>query len=103
MTISMTIPHSMKIKNILAALAAMLATAVTLIAQTQPQPQSEFVPVNSLPPADQLPAAPLLVIAYAFVWVAVLVYLWSISRRLSKVNGEIEALRRSAPKGSVSR
>ena len=33
--------------------------------------QSEFVPVDALPPADQLPAAPLLITAYAFVWVAV--------------------------------
>ena len=32
--------------------------------------EEEFVPVNSLPQAEQLPAAPLLIAAYAFVWVA---------------------------------
>ena len=42
--------------------------------QLQPPPgQSEFVPVDSLPPSDQLPAAPLLIAAYAFVWLAVMV------------------------------
>ena len=50
------------------------------------------MPVDSLPPAEQLPAAPLLVAAYAFVWVAVMVYVWSIWRRLNKVEAEMRAL-----------
>ena len=59
----------------------------------QPPPgQSEFVPVNELPPADQLPAAPLLVVAYAFVWLAVMFYLWTIWRRLNKVEADMRAL-----------
>ena len=57
-----------------------------------PAGQSGFVPVNTLPAADQLPAAPLLVSAYAFVWVAAMVYLWSIWRRLNKVEGEMRSL-----------
>jgi CcmD family protein len=61
--------------------------------------QSEFVPVSELPPADQLPAAPLLVTAYAFVWVAVLFYVWTIWRRLNKVEQDMQALaRRSQPR-----
>jgi CcmD family protein len=61
--------------------------------------QSEFVPVSELPPADQLPAAPLLVTAYAFVWVAVLFYVWTIWRRLNKVEQDMQALtRRSHPR-----
>ena len=51
--------------------------------------QTEFVPVTELPPSEQLPAAPLLIAAYAFVWIAVLAYLWLIWRRLSKVEQEI--------------
>ena len=54
--------------------------------------QSEFVPVNSLPPAEQLAAAPLLVAAYAFVWFALMIYLWSIWRRLTKVETDMRAL-----------
>ena len=56
--------------------------------------QGEFVPVNELPPADQLQAAPLLITAYAFVWVAVLFYVWTIWRRLNKVEKDMQALAR---------
>jgi CcmD family protein len=80
----------------------MLLTSFVLIAvpalALQPPPgQSEFVPVDSVPPADQLPAAPLLVGAYAFVWIAVMVYLWTIWRRLNKVEDEMRALAQKAP------
>ena len=51
-----------------------------------------FVPVNELPAADQLPAAPLLITAYVFVWLAAMVYLWSIRRRLSSVEREMRLL-----------
>ena len=45
-----------------------------------------------MPLSDQLPAAPLLVTAYAFVWIAVTFYLWTIWRRLNKVETEMDAL-----------
>ena len=66
----------------------------------QPPPgQGEFVPIGQLPPGDQLPAAPLLIAAYAFVWVALLGYLWSIWRRLGKVEADLQTLeRRSTPR-----
>ena len=50
------------------------------------------MPVESLPPSEQLPAAPLLIAAYAFVWIAVLVYVFSIWRRLNKVEADQRAL-----------
>ncbi len=53
-----------------------------------------FEPVSNLPPADQLPAAPLLIVAYAFVWVAVFFYVWTIWRRMRKVESEMQALER---------
>ena len=59
-----------------------------------PAAQGEFVPVNELPPADQLRAAPLLITAYTFVWVAVLFYVWTIWRRLNKVEKDMQALAR---------
>jgi hypothetical protein len=37
-------------------------------------PQGEFVPVKELPQHEELPAAPLVIAAYGFVWVALLVY-----------------------------
>jgi CcmD family protein len=59
-----------------------------------PAPQDGFVPVNSLPQAEQLPAAPLLIAAYAFVWAAVLVYVWLLWRRMARVERELAELSR---------
>jgi CcmD family protein len=60
----------------------------------QPQPPTGFVPVDQLPATESLPAAPLIIAAYAFVWVALFVYLLSIWRRLGKVESEMDALER---------
>ena len=68
--------------------------------QPQPQQQEEFVPVSQLPAQDQLPAAPLLVIAYAFVWLALFAYLVSVARRLSYVQREVERLESDMKRGS---
>jgi len=54
--------------------------------------QTEFIPVNELPAGEQLPAAPLLIAAYVFVWAAMLTYVWSLWRRLTKVEREIGEL-----------
>jgi CcmD family protein len=54
--------------------------------------QSEFIPVKELPAAEQLPAAPLLIAAYVFVWAAMLAYVWSIWRRLAKVERDVSEL-----------
>ena len=54
--------------------------------------QDEFVPLESVPPEDQLPAAPLLVAAYALLWIAVVGYLWSIWRRMAAVERDLSDL-----------
>jgi CcmD family protein len=54
--------------------------------------QGEFVPINELPASEQLPAARLLIAAYAFVWVAMLAYVWSLWQRLGTVEREIAEL-----------
>jgi CcmD family protein len=54
--------------------------------------QSEFVPMTEIPASEQLPAARLVITAYAFVWVALSAYVWTIWRRLGKVEREIEEL-----------
>jgi hypothetical protein len=61
--------------------------------------QSGFVPYTGPAPAEQLPAAPLLIAAYAFVWVAAMAYLWSIWRRLDKVETDIHALEKRRQRG----
>ena len=76
----------------------MLLTAGSLLAIGQPPPgaagQGDFVPVNSLPSVEQLPAAPLLIGAYVFVWLALLVYMWSIWRRMKKMERELADLQK---------
>jgi CcmD family protein len=53
---------------------------------------SGFEPVSELPASEQLPAAPLLIAAYAFVWLALLAYVWVMWRKLAKVESEIISL-----------
>jgi CcmD family protein len=87
----------------LAVLVAALATvgSVTLAAQSQApaaqaQPpaagQGDFVPAKDLPPQETIPAAPLVMGAYAFVWAALLVYVWTVWRRLLRVEKEVRDL-----------
>jgi CcmD family protein len=63
-----------------------------IVQSQQPEQQGEFVPIDQLPPQDQLPAAPLLITAYSFVALALFAYLVSVARRLSTVQREIERL-----------
>ena len=78
-------------------------TAMPLLAQAAPgqapPSQDGFVPVTELPASQQLPAAPFLIGAYALIWLAVMLYLWSIWRRLGKVQSEMHALESRSQKG----
>ena len=48
--------------------------------------------VSDIPPGEQIPAINMVGAAYGFVWVAVLGYVWSIARRLQKVEAELADL-----------
>ena len=91
----------MLIRRTFIALCSVLLLAAPAFAVQPPAGQSEFVPVSELPPADQLPAAPLLVTAYAFIWLGAMFYLWTIWRRLNKVEHEMRTLERRASDRSV--
>ena len=72
-------------------LAIVLAGAPALVdAQSQPPP--EFVPVDEAPLGEQIPAMPLLGVAYGFIWVGLFGYLWSLARRLKHVEAELTDL-----------
>ena len=69
--------------------------------QRPPRPKAaedEFVPIDQLPPGEQLPAAPLLIAAYAVAWLAVAGYLFSIWRRLDRVDRDIAEAGRRLPR-----
>jgi CcmD family protein len=81
----------------LALLLAPLAVHAGAQPPSQPTPpgQEEFVPLSEIPPEEQIPAFTLLASAYGFVWLALVAYVWSVSRRLHRVESEIAALTRS--------
>jgi CcmD family protein len=73
-------------------------TAGSVFAAVQPPPgaagQGDFVPVKTVQVVEQLPAAPLLIGAYVFVWLALLAYVWSIWRRMKKMERELADLKK---------
>jgi CcmD family protein len=54
--------------------------------------QSEFQPVTEVPASEQLPSAPLVIAAYAFVWLAFMFYVWMMWKKLGKVERELTQL-----------
>lgn len=76
-----------------------ITTSVRVLAQN---PQREFVPVQPGALQESIPAAPLVFVAYGFVWVALAVYIVVLWRRLASVERELGDLNRrlGAPKRS---
>ena len=90
-------------KKILCAAVCCLALATPAFAlqpPAAPAAQGEYVPATPGTATEQLPAAPLLIGAYAFVWVAAMGYVWTIGRRLTKVEDDLRALERKAGKAA---
>ena len=81
-----------RIFGVLAILAVLLSAAPVAAQQPPDAPIEGFEPVESVPPSEQLPAAPLLITAYAFAWLVVFFYVWTVWRRLNKVESEMRLL-----------
>jgi CcmD family protein len=60
--------------------------------QPSPSQQNEFIPIDQLPPQEQLAAAPLLIGAYAFVLAVLFLYVLSVARRLTTIQRELDRL-----------
>ncbi len=71
-----------------------LLTNVFFALQQQPTIPEGFVPVSGAPIGEQIPAAPLVIGAYAFFLLLMVLYLWTIWRRIGKVESEMQALER---------
>ena len=65
--------------------------------------QDGFVPIDQLKPREELPAAPLVMAAYAVAWLVVFAYVWSLWRRLQKVEQEIADVSRRVSSGGAGR
>jgi CcmD family protein len=63
-----------------------------IAAQQAPPGQEKYIPIDQLPPQDQLPAAPLLIGAYSFVLIVLFLYVLSVARRLATVQREVQRL-----------
>ena len=74
-------------KRVCLSLVALMNAA--LLAQSG---QSEFKPVSQVPASEQLPSAPLVIAAYAFVWLAFVAYVWLMWRKLGKVEHDLNTL-----------
>ena len=76
------------------ALSITLAFVLTAsLAAQQPNP-NEFVPIDQLPPSEQLPGGVFVIVGYSFVWLGTMAYVWSVWRRLQKVESEMQTLER---------
>ena len=84
------------LRRLMVALTSLLLVAAPVFAQQQPPNAGldGFVPAQSLPQTEQIPAAPLLLSSYAFFLVLMMFYLWTIWRRIGKVEQEMRDLER---------
>ena len=84
------------LRQLMVALTSLLLVGAPVFAQQQPPNAGldGFVPAQSLPQTEQIPAAPLLLSSYAFFLVLMMFYLWTIWRRIGKVEQEMHDLER---------
>ena len=75
-----------RVTTLLAVVAALLAAPAAALAQ-------QFEKVEGAA-KQEVPAVPFVGIAYAFIWIAVLVYVVVLARGLGRVRGELDELRR---------
>ena len=79
-------------------LSVWMAAPVFAAAQQPRAPATqEYVPVDTV--EEQIPAAPLVIGAYSVVWIALVLYVWSIWKRLSRVERELAQVSRRIQAG----
>jgi hypothetical protein len=76
------------------AIIGLMLLAGPALAQQPGAATDGFVPAQSLPPTEQFPAAPLLIGSYAFFLALMMFYLWTIWRRIGRVEQEMHDLER---------
>ena len=77
-----------RVRIVIVLLAALLVIGAGY-AEALQQPTEGFVPVDQLPNEEGIPAAPLVAAAYGVAWGAILFYVWTVWRRLDKVQREL--------------
>jgi CcmD family protein len=83
------------------AVMALLLTTMMMTSALVAQQPSDFVPIDpAVEAAERLPAAPMVMGAYALVWLVLLAYVWSLRRRQKRIELEMAALRARISTGS---
>jgi CcmD family protein len=85
---------------LLAFLLAVVAAPVFAQPPAEPEQTKEFIPIDELPPQEQMPAAPLLIGAYSVLVLALFAYVVSVARRLAVVQREVERLETDLKRGT---
>lgn len=62
--------------------------------------QEGFVPIDQLAPKEEMPAAPLVMAAYAVAWLVIFGYVWLLWRRIHQVEAEIADVGRRLASGA---
>ena len=79
----------------------------SVFAQVQPTPTPAalegFVPMSEAAPREELPATPLVFYAYAFVWLALIGYVFLMWRRMARVEQDLAAVQRRLQDGTGGR
>ena len=79
---------------------ALLAVPALVLAQA-PSPD-EFVPISQIPAEEQIPAINLVAAAYAFVWLALIAYVWSLGRSNNRGALSMMQLVQASTRGGVA-
>ena len=82
---------------------ALVVRASAFAQQVPTSPQTEYLPIDQLPPTEQMPSAPYVIAAYAIIWLIAMFYLWTIWRRIGKLETDMHALERQRAKGGSGR
>lgn len=84
-------------RTVMAVLFTLLCVSAPVHGAQNPPPkqQSEYVPIDQLPPQEQMAAAPLLIGAYSFVLIVFFLYVVSLARRLTNVQRDVDRLEAS--------
>jgi len=95
-------------KTCLAPVLTMLVTVLlatgSLLAQGQPPAATDgFVPLSEAAPREVLPATPLVFYAYAFVWLALIAYVFLMWRRMARVEQDLASIQRRLADGKGGR
>ena len=88
------------VRRLLLAIALVAGLSTAGFAQAQPPATPTpaalegFVPMSEAAPREELPATPLVFYAYAFVWLALIGYVFLTWRRMARVEQDLAAVQR---------